>query len=70
MRAESKLCHAVAWFCMEFCLEFSRFGKERDSLFRVSECVFNSKANCIHQCHQEFELGVENVINEAFPTVD
>ena len=27
MRAESKLCHAVAWFCMEFCLEFSRFRK-------------------------------------------
>ena len=35
-------------------------------------CI-NSRADCIHECHQGFELRVENeeiVINETFPKVD
>ena len=38
--------------------------------------MFDSGADCIHECHQGFELGVgaqeneENVINEAVLKVD
>ena len=47
---------------------FSRFSKvelhflERNSLFEVDECVFNSRVDCINKCYQGFELGVR--INE------
>ena len=46
------------------------------SLIGIDECVFNSGADCIHECHQGVELEVgaqeneENVINEMFPKVD
>ena len=65
-----------------FFLEFSGFKTlnfyvwERDSLFGVGECVFNTRADCIRECHQGFELEVgvkeneENVINGTFPKED
>ena len=40
-------------------------------MFGIGECVFNCGADCIYECHQGFELGVEaqeneeNVINES-----
>ena len=42
----------------------------------TGECVFNSGADCVHECHQGVELRVgaleneENVINETFPKLD
>ena len=77
-----KQCHAVGWFFIKFCYEFSFFRKvnvrvyESDSLIGIGECVFNSGAGCIHEYNQGFELGVgaqeneENVINETFQNVD
>ena len=66
---------------LKFCLEISGFRKvnlhvsERKFVQSRRMCV-NSRADCIHKCHQGFELGVEaqeneeNVINETFPKVD
>ena len=82
VREEVKQYCAVGWFSIEFCLKFSGFRKidlhiqESDSLFGIGECVFNSGADCIDECHQGVELGVgaqeneENIINETLPKVD
>ena len=59
-----------------FWIQKGKFAGLRDSLFEVGECASNSRADCIHESYQGFELGVgaqeneENVINKTLPKID